>query len=265
MSHLFRFLKRNKDHCVIVIAVLNSFVLMSLDQTPFLLAIKRIFSSSMVSCESVVTWLPRMASLHKENLRLMTELGKLSALENRVREVIPENERLRQLLGFKQHSVHEFTPAEIVGMGTVGITGSIHLNIGSDEGCQKNMPLVTHKGVVGKLIAVGKSTSVGHLLADPNFRISAKVQRSRVLGIVRWLHGNICMLEGVPLRSDIQEGDLVITSGYSRIFPAGLPIGRVFEVSTEKNPLFQTVLIRTEVNFGTLEEVLVLKSKAETE
>ena len=218
MKYFFRFLQRNQDHCAIVMAVLSSFILMSLDQSPFLMAMKKGFSSGIASCEHVVMWIPRLVTLRKENLYLMEELGRLSAPHSRVREVVQENQRLRELLGFKQHSAYDFVPAEIVGMGTIGIPGSIHLNIGSNEGCKKDMPLITHKGVVGKLIAVSKSTSVGHLLADPNFRISAKVQRSRVLGIVRWLHGNICVLEGVPLRSDIQKGDLIITSGYSRIF-----------------------------------------------
>jgi len=256
---LIRLLNRNRDHFALIMAILFSFVLMSIDQTPLILSLKEGFNGGAASIESIMTWIPRMAKLRRANLRLIKELGELSGLRNRYLEVIPENQRLRQLLGFKEQNSFNVIPAEIIGMGTAVIPGSIHINIGSHEECRKDMPLVTDRGVVGKLIAVSRYTSVGHLLADPNFRISGKVQRSRVLGIVRWLFGNICILEGVPLRSDVQTGDLIVTSGYSRIYPAGLPIGRIFEVSTDNNPLFMKILLRTEVDFSTLEEVLVLQ------
>jgi rod shape-determining protein MreC len=254
-----RFLNRNRDHCAIIVAILCSFILISSDQTPFISALKKPFNGITASLEGIMTWIPRLATLRRENIRLIEELGELSAMRNRYLEVMPENQRLRNLLGFKEQNTFDFIPAEIIGMGTMGIPGSIHINIGSNEACRKDMPIVTHKGIVGKLIAVNQFTSVGHLLADPNFRISGKDQRSRVLGIVRWLYGNICVLEGVPLRSDVQIGDLIVTSGYSRIYPAGLPIGRIFEVSTDKSPLFQKIMLRTEVDFSTLEEVLVIK------
>jgi rod shape-determining protein MreC len=200
-----------------------------------------------------------MALLERENRKLKKRLGTYRLERDRYNEALGENQRLRLLLGFKQQTGYEAIPAEIIGMGTAGLPGSVHLDVGWKDGCRKNMVIVSHEGVVGRLVSIGRNASVGQLMTDPSFRISGKVQRSRVLGIVRWLYGNICVLEGVPGRGDVQVGDRVVTSGFSRIYPPGLVIGRVFKISPHRNGLFQNILLRTEEDFTSLEEVFVLR------
>lgn len=69
------------------------------------------------------------------------------------------------------------------------------------------------------------------------------------------------MLSEVPKRSDVKENDWVITSGYGEIFPAGLRIGQVINISEPPRGLFMTIKIKPAVDFNKLEEVFVIVSK----
>lgn len=256
---LTRFWQRNKDRCSLAAAIAFSLLLMAADQSPPILSLKKGMISVLGVFEEGISWVPRSFALRNKYRYFMVKASEYAIQQEQYQEVLLENRRLRRLLRFKERHTFDLIPAEVIGMGTVGIPGAVHLNVGWEEGCRKNMVLMTDRGVVGKLLFVSQSRSVGQLLTDPNFRISAKVQRSRILGIVRWLYGNVCLLEGVSQRSDVMLGDLVVTSGYSQIYPSGLVIGRVFEVSPGEKGLFQRVLLRTEVDPGTLEELLILK------
>jgi rod shape-determining protein MreC len=232
---------------------------MSVDRSQPVLIIKKWFSGNFGFFQEGISWFPRLLSIRKDYQSLMCEIGKLSFEKNLYREALIENVRLRRLIGFKEHSKYEFIPTEVIGRGMTSFSGSVHLNIGWSDSCRKNMVMITDRGLVGKIISLSKSTSVGQLITDPNFRVSAKLHRSRVLGIIKWMYGNICLLEGVPKRSDVRIGDSVITSGYSQIYPPGIVIGKIFDISSENEGLFLRILVRTEVDFETLEELLVLK------
>ena len=119
------------------------------------------------------------------------------------------------------------------------------------------MPLVSAQGLVGKLYSIGKNQSLGQLLIDQNFRVSSRIQRSRITGIVKW-HNGILSLDHVPKRSDIIKGDTVITSGLTNMFPKGLIIGTVYEVTENIDGLFMQILVTPSVNFANIEALFVV-------
>ncbi|MCJ7812513.1 rod shape-determining protein MreC [bacterium] len=260
MSVLFgQYWKKVKDRCFLIAAIVFSILLMVSDQTPLVLSIKNQTARLMRAVHDGVSWLPRSLIIGRENQRLMMGVGRLAMQLYQVQEVMVENERLRKLLDFKERNEYDLISARIVSMETTGTLESVYLDVGVENGCEKNMVLMTYRGVVGRLVSVGRSTSIGQMMTDPNFRISARLQRSRVLGIVRWLYGNVCVLEGVHQRADVQIGDWVVTSGYSDIYPPGLPIGRIYWISHEEENLFQEIRLWLDVDFYALEEVFVLK------
>ena len=257
---IFGWFALHRDRTAVLAAVAGSVCLMILDRHPAVGSVKQSVQHWFAAVESPFSRLPKMGNVLEENRRLETEIGRLSLEEALYGEAILENARLRRILGFVQRSPDTVIPAEITGRGTVGVPGAVHLNVGSAQGCRKNMAMITEYGVAGKLVSVSRTASVGQLMTDPNFRISARIQRSRVLGIVRWLYGNLCRMDGVPLRSDVRVGDRVMTSGYSTVYPVGLGIGRVVEVDSVGTSLFKTITLKTDVDFQTLENVLILKS-----
>jgi rod shape-determining protein MreC len=124
------------------------------------------------------------------------------------------------------------------------------------------MPVVTAEGVVGRLLSVRETTAVVQLLLDQNARVSATIERDpTIVGIVEGDSGEKLRMKKVPLRSDIQIGDTVISSGMGGIFPEGLRIGSVGLIEEEKTGLFKEIVVDPMVRFGRLYEVFVLTNE----
>jgi rod shape-determining protein MreC len=97
-------------------------------------------------------------------------------------------------------------------------------------------------------------------MINRDFRATAKIQRSRVDGIVAWETGQFLLLKNVAKTMDVKPGDVVITSEYSNVFPPNIEIGIIAHVSDETGTLFKQIEIAPNVDFSKLEEVFVMKS-----
>ncbi len=120
-------------------------------------------------------------------------------------------------------------------------------------------------GLVGKVIATSSHFAIGQIVLNKDFRVSAKVQRSRIVGIISWDGGETLRLNNVAKKQDVQEGDVVLTSEYSNIFPRDIRIGTVTKVTDKPGSLFKDVEVEPSVNFATLEEVFVVSMVPDTE
>ncbi len=193
----------------------------------------------------------------RENERLKQERDRLK-LENSITgELLLENERLRDLLGFRK--LHPLTSvmAEVIAKDAAPTSRTITINRGTGQGLAKDMPVVSAAGVVGKIQSILPGTAKVMLLTDPGSTIAVRVQRNREEGL---LEGKLdrCALKYVSYYADIQEGDLLVTSGLDGIFPKGLPVATVVNVSKHEATAFQSVLAVPSVGLSRLEEVLVL-------
>jgi len=119
------------------------------------------------------------------------------------------------------------------------------------------MPVISDGGLVGLVTDVTDEYAVVNLLLNIDFRISAKVQRSRVNGIVSW-SGLSLQLKNISKTMDVREGDVLLTSSYSNIFPEDIRIGVVERANDQPGSLFKEVLITPGVDFTRLEEVFVI-------
>jgi rod shape-determining protein MreC len=205
--------------------------------------------------------LQRLGDVYIENEQLRKKNSELMLENSRIREAYLENRRLRDLLAFKSESRHELVAAKVIGLRNDGFINSVILAAGEADSVKKNMPIVTAQGLVGKVYTVAKGHSVSQLLLDRNFRVSAKIQRSRVTGIVSWSEGNRVVLAEVPKRSDVKVGDTVISSGFSTIFPEGLEIGQVSEIDEDTDGMFMRILVHPAVDFTSLEEVFIIRNQ----
>jgi len=251
-----------RDYVLHTILIIISFILIASNHNRQVEA----FKMWMVELVCVVQdeWSSFRSYLHlkQRNDQLQLENTRLALENSAMYEMRLENQRLRELIGFKEKNKFQLIAARVVVRGTRDIINGIVLDVGSRDGVAKNMPLVVSDGLVGKIYQVGRKHSIGHLLLDQNFRVSAKIQRSRVKGIVSWERGDFCWLKDVPKRSDVQVGDLVITSGYGEIFPPGLIIGTVINISESPRGLFMDIKVKPAVDFNKLEEVFVIVEKA---
>lgn len=196
----------------------------------------------------------------RENGRLKQELDRLK-LENAItNELLIENERLRDLLGFKKlHSPSSIMSimAQVIGKESSPSSRTITINKGANDSLTKDMAVITAAGIVGKVQAVLPGTAKVILLTDPGSTLAVRVQRNREEGL---LEGKLekCALKYVSYYADIQEGDLLVTSGLDGIYPKGLPVATVIKVTKHEANAFQTVIAQPAVGLSRLEETLVL-------
>jgi len=197
-------------------------------------------------------------ALKLEN-ELLRERLALFAYENSLmKEAYLENIRLRKLLGFKKRSPFKVIPARILSNQVEGFSHAYLLDVGKADGVRRNLPVLSSEGLVGKTVVVAGGTAVVQALDDLNYRVAAMIQRSRVRGILEPTESGKLLLKYVPILSDVRVGDVVITSGVSRIYPKGVEIGVVTKIESPPTELFKRIEVKPFVDLENLEEVFVV-------
>jgi len=194
----------------------------------------------------------------RENQTLLAENDQLRLENSVMNELLTENERLRDSLDFKRLQPLSAVMAQVIGKESSPISSTITLNKGAEDGFTKDMAVITPEGVVGRVHAVLPHTSKVLLITDPGSTLAVRVMRNREEGLLEGKLVN-CALKYVSYYADIQEGDLLVTSGLDGIYPKGLAEARVAKVTKHEASAFQTVLAQPAVRFSRLEEALVLR------
>ncbi len=202
-----------------------------------------------------------LLDIQKKNLELQRSADLLLEQNMQLKEVLSENDRLRKLLSLKKRSSARPVSAEIIGKDPVGWFKTLLINKGENEGIKRNQAVITHRGIVGRILDVAESTSKVLLITDINSSVDALVQRARAGGVVEGRSPALCELKYVSGSDDVRPGDLVVTSGLCGIFPKGLPIGEVSRVERDGSGLFQRVELTPSANLNKLEEVCILFAK----
>lgn len=201
--------------------------------------------------------------LREENSQLRQRVEELTVELVEVQEVIAENELLRTELGFvrSQRSLRVMganVEARVAGYEPGNLNRAVIISTGRDGDLLPDMPVLTGRGLVGRVIEVAPRSSQVLLLTDARSAVAALIQRSRATGIVKGqLDGSITM-EDIGRDADVQVGDIVLTSGLGDVFPKGIVIGQVVEVMQSDTAMFQRAIVEPSVDLSNLEVVLVL-------
>ena len=209
-----------------------------------------------------------ISQLHEQNKLLREEVEILRAQNLTASEYASENQRLRNLLGYKQSAVQfDLVAASVIGRESASWSSVIVINRGTLDGVANNMPVVTEMGLVGHVMEAGLNSSKVQLLIDPRSSVGTLIQRaeSRVAGIVE---GDIRnpgrpRMVNIPKDSDVQVDDMVVTSGFGGVYPKGLVVGKVVEVHNAEGGLLKYCAIDTSVDFQKLEDVAVIVASRE--
>ena len=147
--------------------------------------------------------------------------------------------------------------ARVFGRNPTAWFSTVLVDKGSSHGVRKGLPVVSSSGLAGHVVEVFPFSSKVLLLTDGNSKVGIVVQRSRVQGIVQGDNGG-CVLKYLDPTGDVRNGDLVVTSGNSFIYPKGLVVGHVTEVRSEPGNLFKFARVEPETKFERLEEVAII-------
>lgn len=210
-------------------------------------ALGNVFSNLTASQET-------LSDLKAQNEELTAQVAELSEAQETA-------SRLESLLGLQSTYNLESTAARIIGESSDAWSRTVTIDKGSAEGFAINMPVCNSAGVIGQIIEVSANTSTVRLITDENSGVSAMVQSTRAQGILQGQPDGTLRLEYVTTDADVQEGDIIVTSGIGGVYPKGLPLGTVSTVVREENATYYTITVTpassdTENN----EEVLVITS-----
>lgn len=166
--------------------------------------------------------------------------------------------RLRSLLNFSNTVMSKTINVEVVGIIGSPPFHSLRISRGYSDGIKIGMPVISSKGVVGRIIRTGKNYSDVQRIGDHQFQIDVLIARNRIRGTLRGGTDNFCTLH-LHSRADIKIGDTVTSSGISGSFPKGIPVGRVVKISYEVDNISQTITVKPWVQLSEIEELIVIK------
>lgn len=207
-----------------------------------------------------------LVNVERKNEALEAQLSELRmALQNAQageRELL----RLRRLHELTPPQEWNKTAARVLTrhIGPAGVLDSLMLDKGSATGAAVDTAVATEQGIVGRVMRASAFTSTVHLIVDRASHISVMGQDSRSVGI---LSGNgvqkLLSLEYVPLNASLQEGELLVTTGFAGLFPKDMPVARVVSIERSELALFLTVYAEAVADLNKLEEVLLLQKMAD--
>ncbi len=204
---------------------------------------------------------------------LMERVERYQNLERTLSDLQRENELLRSQLGYSEKVRLRRSSARIIAKDPGNLYSTFVIDKGLSEGISKNSPVIAYQdgteGLVGKVVEVGRSTSIVSPIFDSSAHISARLDRTRYEGLVS---GSGSM--DIPLtmkyvkkraRDEIQFGDLVVTTGYQSLYPRDVIIGRVTKILMTEYRTSLDIDVEPVLDFSRLEYVFVVfpESRAE--
>ena len=192
-------------------------------------------------------------ALKKQVVELSTENLKLEQSEGDLR-------RLRSLLGYADQFSMPTTMAQTIMLDTAGRFKSMIIDRGSNAGISVNDAVVNAEGLIGRVVLTTKDMAKVQLITDSNCAVGALVERTRRQGVMRGDGGSAAVLYDVPALADVQPGDRVLTAGIDGIYPKGIPVGWVIKADRGAD-LFKQITVRSAVDFGSIEGVIVLHTR----
>jgi len=200
-----------------------------------------------------------LVSTAQENDNLKKELSRAVAKNSQYNEIELSNQRLRDLLNFKETTTSKILAAEVISVDPSSWFKAVIINKGSLDGVERGLPVVIRQGIAGQVVDVSSHYSKIMLIIDRNSSVDAMVQRTRARGIIKGeATAGQCLFKYVLRKDDVRVGDTIVASGLDGVFPKGLPIGDVKEVVRRNSGVFQEVRVVPYIDFEKLEEVLVI-------
>lgn len=200
-----------------------------------------------------------LRGVRRENSQLQDENTKLRADVVGLAEARAENERLRRLIHFDEGNPGPKVVARVLGINPDPNRLTLRIDRGEGDGVRRGQAVVTADGVVGQVLRSTASAADVLVVFDPNCRLGGRIQRTRArVGIAGAGDDQALKLEYLLRTEDLEEGDLVVTSGTDSVYPPGLVVGRVTGVQRQTSGMFLNAGILPAVNFTKVEEVVVL-------
>ncbi|MDE3148183.1 MAG: rod shape-determining protein MreC [Acidobacteriota bacterium] len=199
--------------------------------------------------------------VREQNQQLQGTIDRLRLEQAELLEDARQGKRLQALLGFQEKYIYKTLAAQAIGSSGSDQSRVFYIDKGSADGLQRDMPVITADGIVGKVRDVFPHTAQVLAINDQTSGAGVILAATRIRGILR---GNASgQLEVVDITADerIKPGEKVLTAGGDMVFPRGLPVGEVEKVVPDPDQdSFIDVIVKPAAHLNRLEEVLVITS-----
>ena len=161
----------------------------------------------------------------------------------------------------EKYSEYSTIPAYIINKNVSNFSDNIVINVGSNDGVEPNMCVISEKGLVGYIVSTTDTTAKVQTIVDTSTSVSASVTTTRDSIICKGMLDSSTTLKAtyIPIDATLAVGDNVETSGMGGIYPRGITIGKIKEIVNTKNIANRYAIIETAVDFSKIETVLVIK------
>lgn len=195
--------------------------------------------------------------LKEKNTKLANELIEYESLKDEV-------ERLREALNFTESkNNYKYVGVNIIGYSGNSLSDGYIIDKGSNDGIDKNMVVVSSKGLVGKVTKVASNFAIVQSILNENIAVAVMDQQTReATGVLQGLSdkkdNNMTVVYNLPISSDVKEGDIIITSGLGKIYPKEIPVGTIVSVEEDNVKVMKSAVVEPFVNFNEVEELFVV-------
>lgn len=197
-----------------------------------------------------------LRDVREKNRTMQTQLDSLKLENQYLRNELAMADRVKALSAFETRSPSKMLAARIIGTGSGAANRVSFVDRGSTAGVEKGMGVVTPDGIVGKVLASYPTASQVLMVDDPGFAAGVISQKNRVRGILKGLGHGKCHVDYVQNEEVVEPGEMFYTSGDDRVFPKGMPAGKVTSVNAGAN--FKSIAIEPVGLQNGPEEVLIV-------
>ena len=185
-------------------------------------------------------------------------------------ELRRENTLLRRQLRFAERATRKLIPARVLARDISGWWQTVRIDHGGHPDVAPNQAVTTSEGLAGKILEVSGRTAEVLLISDPACRVAVEIGDRGAFGILSgqglsWRGHVLCRLELINKNIPIERSDPVYTSGLGGIFPKGILVGYIEEVTMDENGLHQRATVRPRANLSDLRVVFVITESASEE
>ncbi|WP_345950929.1 rod shape-determining protein MreC [Mucilaginibacter sp. PAMB04274] len=198
-------------------------------------------------------------SLARENARLRGQLNSAYYTDTLAKRTVTDSV-------YKQQ--YTYTEARVINNSVNKRNNYITILKGTKDGITKGMGVISSSGVVGKIIYTSEHLSIVQSLLHKDSQVSAMLADTKDIGSLVWgddIDPHKGLLKDVPNHVKPHIGQWVVTSTYSSLYPAGIPLGRVSNLHAKSGGFFLNMEVNLAVDFSKLQYVYVVNNKLSLE
>ncbi|MBQ7612619.1 MAG: rod shape-determining protein MreC [Spirochaetaceae bacterium] len=229
---------------------------------------ERVLHSATSFLGDSVSAIRELSELREKYALAQEQLADYEIIQRKNRDVLLENDKLKQLLGFSESISIKNIPAEIIAFDSSSLYNGMVINCGVKKGIKKNSSVVAYQngnlGLVGKIASVGSDTSIVLPIYDYQCSVASKMEASGYRGIStgNGQQDGVLTMQYVKKTalSEIAVGSKVLTSGFddNSFFPKNIPIGTVSKIIAHEYETSLQIEVEPIIDFSSVEYVFVL-------